>query len=181
MKRRILLAFLGLALFSIVTVGTYAYNTYEGTATSVITTGGIRFELLETTADGTAFGTKPMVILPGDVVSKVVTVKNTGDHPIYLRIKLTPGINDGELTAQECILVDINTADWIAKDGYYYYRAALEPDQTTQPLFTQVTFEGSKVTNAYLGKLFSLDVAVDAVQSEHNGSVPLEAQGWPEV
>ncbi len=181
MKRRILLVFLFFAVLSIVSVGTYAYYTSEATATGVVTTGGIRFELLETTADGTAFGTEPVVILPGDVVSKVVTVKNTGNHPMYLRIKLTPGVNDASLTADDCILIDINTSDWTARDGYYYYNAVLEPDQTAQPLFTQVTFVGSKVTNDYLGKLFSLDVAAQAVQSENNGPGPLEAQGWPEA
>ena len=180
MKRRILLLCLIIALLSMVSLGTYAYYTTTQQTKNVITTGGIRFELLETGADGAAFPSAPMVILPGDVVSKTVRVENTGTHPMYLRIRLTPGVNDPALTADNCISLDINESDWTFADGYYYYNTALTPGETTTPLFTQVTFEGREVTNAYLGKTFSLDVAAFAVQSEHNGDNPLEAQGWPE-
>ena len=180
MKRRILLLCLIVALLSMISLGTYAYYTTTQQTRNVITTGGIRFELLETGADGAAFPSEPMVILPGDVVSKTVRVENTGGHPMYLRIQLTPGVNDPALTADHCIDLDINESDWTYADGYYYYNTALEPGDTTSPLFTQVTFIGREVTNAYLGKTFSLDVAAFAVQSEHNGTDPLAAQGWPE-
>ena len=98
MKRRILLLCLIVALLSMISLGTYAYYTTTQQTRNVITTGGIRFELLETGADGAAFPSEPMVILPGDVVSKTVRVENTGGHPMYLRIRLTPGVNDPALT-----------------------------------------------------------------------------------
>ena len=180
MKRKILLLCLVVALLSVASVGTYAYYTMAETAGNVITTGSLTFDLLETTADGSPYPSEPVTILPGDVVSKVVTVKNTGTHPMYLRIKLTPGINDAALTVDNCISIDINDEDWTLREGYYYYNRALEAAQTTEPLFTEVTFVGEEMDNAYLGKLFSLDVDVFAVQSEHNGATALEAQGWPE-
>lgn len=181
MKRRILILFLILAILSLVSAGTYAYYITLQPARNVITTGGIQFELLETDGNGAAFPDTPMVILPGDVVGKEVTVKNTGSHPMYLRIKLTPGVNDPALTASNCMALDINEADWTAKGDYYYYNTVLQPNETTTPLFTQVSFLGDQIGNAYLGKLFSLDVAVSAVQSQNNGDTPLEAQGYPEV
>ncbi len=180
MKRKILLICLVTALLSLASAGTYAYYTASATATNVITSGGLSFELRETTADGSEYPSEPLVILPGDVVSKIVTVENTGSHPMYLRVRLTPEVNDASLSADDCIALDINTSSWTFRDGYYYYNTALDAKQTTEPLFTQVNFIGEEVTNAYLGKLFSLDVAVFAVQSEHNGAGPLSAQGWPE-
>lgn len=180
MKRKLILLCLVAALLSVASVGTYAYYTQAATATNVVTTGGVDIELHETTAEGRPYPSEPVTIMPGDVVGKVVTVENTGEHPAYLRIKLTPGVNDRMLTAADCIRLDINEENWTQSGGYYYYNAVLMPGSTTEPLFTQVTFIGEKVTNAYLGKMFSLDVAVFAVQSEHNGATPLEAQGWPE-
>ena len=86
-----------------------------------------------------------------------------------------------ELSAEDCFKLNIDETNWkLHTDGWYYYTGIVEPGQTTPVLFTQVTFVGDKVTNEYLGKMFSLDVAVQAVQSEHNGNEPLEALGWPE-
>lgn len=180
MKRRILILFLILAILSLASAGTYAYYITLQPARNVVTTGGIRFELQETREDGTAFPDAPVVIMPGDVASKIVTVENTGNHPMYLRIKLTPAVVNSDLPADNCMDLDINQLDWTFSEGYYYYNTALEPGKTTSPLFTEVTFLGDQIDNAYLGKLFSLDVAAFAVQSEHNGADPLQAQGWPE-
>lgn len=180
MKRKILLLCMVALLLSIVSAGTYAYYTKTATATNVITTGGVDVTLHETCADGTVYPSAPITILPGDVVSKIVTVENTGGHPAYLRIRLTPGVNDSNLTAADCIQLDINQENWTKIGDYYYYNTVLPAGETTEPLFTQVTFIGEKVTNAYLGKLFSLDMTVFAVQSEHNGDTPLEA-GWPDA
>lgn len=181
MKQKLILLCLVAALLAVVSADTNAHYTGAVTATNVITTGGVDVTLHEMTAEGNPYPSQPVTILPGDVVSKIVTVENTGGHPAYLRIKLTPGVNDKMLTAADCIRVDINHRDWTARDGYYYYNQALNPGETTPALFTKVTFVGEKVTNAYLGKMFSLDVEVFAVQSEHNGAAPLEAQGWPEA
>ncbi|MBR4866529.1 MAG: SipW-dependent-type signal peptide-containing protein [Clostridia bacterium] len=179
-KEKLLLLSLILAVFAMLTVGTYAYFTTTETAHNVITTGGIRFELRQGEAATATFPEKTMVIMPGDVVNEDLTVENTGDHPMYLRVKLTPGVNDRNLSAENCIQLNINREDWTLKDGYYYYNTRLEAGQTTAPLFTAITFVGKEVTNEYLGKSFSLDVAAFAVQSEHNGATPLDAQGWPE-
>lgn len=181
MKKKILLLCLILALLSMASAGTYAYYNKSVIATNTVTTGSVDMIIHETGADGAPYPTDPVVILPGDVVSKVVKVENSGNQPMYLRVKLTPGVNDPALSAQDCIRMDINHTDWTARDGYYYYNKTLNPGEITPALFTEVTFVGEKVTNAYLGKLFSLDVAAFAVQSVHNGETPLEAEGWPEA
>lgn len=178
MKIKILLLCLIIVLFSMVSVGTYAYYTKSVVATNTVTSGSVDIIIHETDGNGEPYPTEPVVILPGDVVNKVVTVENSGNQPLYLRVRLIPGVNDPALSAHDCIHMDINDTDWTEQDGYYYYNRALNPGETTPALFTKVTFVGDKVTNAYLGKMFSLDVAASAVQSVHNGESALEAQGW---
>ena len=181
MKRRILFICVVALLIALASAGTYSNSVYTQKATNVVTTGGVDIALHQLTGAGETAPAETVVIMPGDVLSRRVTVENTGDHPAFLRVKLTPGVNDASLSAADCIHLDIDQTNWTYQDGYYYYNKILQPGQTTPPLFTQVTFVGTKVTNAYLGKLFSLDVSVHAVQSEHNGTQPLKAEGWPET
>lgn len=181
MKRKILIICIVALLIALASAGTYSNYVYTQTASNVITSGGVDVALLEHRADGTPYPSEPVVIMPGDVVSKQVTVKNTGSSPAFLRVKLTPGVNDTALSAADCIQMDLDHTNWTYQAGYYYYNQILQPGQTTPALLTQVTFVGDKITNAYLGKMFSLDVAVQAVQSEHNGTDPLQALGWPET
>ncbi len=180
MKRKILILCLVALLIALASAGTYSNSVYTHKATNVITSGGVDIALHSLTADGKPAPSEPVVIMPGDVISKQLLVENTANHPVFLRIKLTPGINDAKLSAEGCIQMDIDPAHWTLRDGYYYYNQILQPGQKTPALFTQLSFTGSKMTNAYLGKLFSLDVDVQAVQSEHNGTDPLKALGWPE-
>ena len=119
MKKKILLLCLILALLSMASAGTYAYYNKSVIATNTVTTGSVDMIIHETGADGAPYPTDPVVILPGDVVSKVVKVENSGNQPMYLRVKLTPGVNDPALSAQDCIRMDINHTDWTARDGYY--------------------------------------------------------------
>ena len=181
MKRKILTLCVVALLIALASAGTYSNSVYTQTARNVITSGGVDIALLEYTADGTAYPSEPVVIMPGDVVSKQVMVQNIGNSPAFLRVKLTPGVNDAALSADDCIQMELDLTNWTYRDGYYYYNRILQPGQTTPALLTQVTFVGDKITNAYLGKLFSLNVAAQAVQSEHNGTDPLKALGWPET
>ena len=177
MKRKILLFCVVALLIALAATGTYSNYVYTQKTTNVITSGSVDITLHEKNAAGEDYPSEPVVIMPGDVISKHVTVENTGRSPAFVRIGLTPGINDDNLSAADCIQLNINRDSWTLQEGYYYYMEILYPGQTTPELFTQVTFVGDKVTNAYLGKLFSLDVAAQAIQSDHNGDNPLEA--WP--
>ena len=179
MKKRILLISLILVLLSTLSMGTYAYFTAKKANRNVITSGNLKMELLEKGSESHS-DKAPIVIMPGDVIEKEIRVKNIGGHPMYVRIELAPTVVGSELDAEKCIAMNINTIDWETKDGCYYYKKALNPGETTPELFTKVTFVGSEVTNAYLGKEFQLDVNAFAVQSENNGSKPTEAHGWPE-
>ncbi len=180
MKRKLVAIFGVIAILAILSIGTYAYFTTEQNAHNVITAGNVKLEIHEKTATGEDFPKEGIIVMPGDTVSKIVTVENTGDHPLYLRIKLTEGVNDEALTADDCLDININRSCWLEKDGYYYYYRALQSGETTEQLFSEVYFDINNVDNKYLGKYFTLNVSASAVQSENNGSNVLTAVGWPE-
>lgn len=166
------------AVLALLSGGSLAYFTVTGVATNVVTTGGVSLKVHETTADGSAFPAAGVTIMPGDTVSKIVRFENTGTAPLYLRVKLQKGVQNSTLLA-DCVSVNLNNTKWTYKDGYYYYSGALAPGKTTENMFTEVKFDGSKMGNAYIGKVFTLDITAYAVQSEHNGATVWDAAGWP--
>ena len=130
--------------------------------------------------DGEVYPEETLEIMPGDTLVNTVTVENTGNHPFWLRVKVTKRVKDSQLSAEGMVL-DLNTRDWSYRDGYYYYNAALQAGEVTEPLFTQVSFDGKTIGNEYLGKVFTLDVDAYGVQSENNADTVWEASGWPEA
>ena len=180
MKKKLSIIFGIIAILAVISVGTLAYFTSEQNAENVVSAGNIKLEIHEKTASGEDFPEEGIIVMPGDTVSKIVTVENTGDHPLYLRVKLTEGVSDEALTDDDCLDININRSCWLEKDGYYYYYRALQSGETTEQLFSEVYFDLYNIDNKYLGKHFTLNVAASAVQSENNGSDVLNAMGWPE-
>lgn len=179
-KSRLLLVALAAILLTVLTQPTLAYYTVVGTATNVVTSGGIQLQIHEKTADGSDFPTEGVYIIPGDIVSKQVTVENVCAHPFYLRVKLVSGTNNEALTPDDCLKMDLDTQNWTYVDGYYYFNNVLGPGETTPALFTQVEIVGSKVDQTHIGSTLSLTVNAYAVQSENNPAEhPWDASGWP--
>lgn len=182
LKLRLLLIAIAAIVVTVFSQGTLAYYTTVGKATNVVTSGNIKFVIHEKTAQGTDFPKEGVYIVPGDIVSKRVTVESLCDHPFYLRVKPVYGINgSNELTAEECFGLDIDRQNWIEKDGWFYYKDIVRPGETTPAVFSEVEIIGEKVDNSYIGKTLTLTVSAQAVQSENNpADTPLEALGWPE-
>lgn len=180
MKKKLVITSLIIAVLAVISMGTYAYFSAEQDAQNVITAGNVDIKIHEKTASGEDYPAEGVIVMPGDTISKVVTVENTGDHPVYLRVKLTEGISDEELATDGCLEIDINRSCWLEKDGYYYYYRALNAGETTEQLLSEVHFDLFNINNKYLGKHFTLNVAASAVQSENNGADVLSAAGWPE-
>lgn len=179
-KSRLLLIALAAVLATVLTQPTLAYYTTIGKATNVVTFGGIQLQIHEKTADGSNFPAEGVYIIPGDIVSKQVSIENVCTHPFYLRVKLVSGSTNEALSAEDCLKMDIDTANWTYLDGFYYYNAILQPGETTPTLFTQVEIVGSKVDQTHIGSSLSLTVNAYAVQSENNPAEhPWDAAGWP--
>lgn len=179
-KERFLLISLCAILATLLTQPSLAYYTSVGRASNVITSGNLRLQIHEKTADGSDFPREGVYVIPGDVVSKRVSVENICAHPFYLRVKLVSQTDHQVLSAQDCLKMDIDTQHWILQNGYYYYSEILQPGETTMPVFTNVEIVGSKVDQSFAGTTLNLTVKASAVQSENNPAQHTwEAKGWP--
>ena len=164
------------------TQNTLAYYQTVGTATNVVTSGNIRFLIHEMTDQGTEFPKEGIYVIPGQVVSKEVSIESDCEHPFYLRVKIVYGINSEELSSEDCFKLSIDEEYWQPVDGWYYYKGIVEPGETMPNVFSHVEIVGSKVDNSYIGKTLSLSVIAQAVQSENNpveGTDTYKAFGWP--
>lgn len=187
MKKKIFICALLVICLSLLAYGSVAYFTAEGTATNVITAGNLQIALKETAIPADGGDPVPFVdpvgVMPGESVSKIVQVENTGSAAAYIRIALETEIaladgKTGEVNPQ-LVTMNINTAKWVARDGYYYYTDALAPGETTAPLFTAVTF-APEMDNLYQESTATVHVNAYATQTAHNGASALDAVGWPE-
>ena len=179
-RSKLLLIALAAILVTVLTQPTLAFYTTVGTATNVVTSGNIQLKIHEKTADGSDFPAEGVYVIPGDIVSKQVSIENVCTHPFYLRVKLVSSATNEALTPGDCLKLNINTQNWTEKGGYYYYNKILQPFETTPALFTQVEIVGSKVDQSHIGSTLSLTVNAYAVQSENNpAEYPWSASGWP--
>lgn len=182
-KQRLLVIALFAIVMTLFTQGTLAYYSTVGTATNVVTSGKIRFLIHERTDQGTEFPEEGVYIIPGDIVSKEVTIESDCDHPFYLRVKVVYGINAEDLSVEDCFKLNINGDFWEYHEGWYYYKSPVEPGQTTPHVFSHVEIVGAKVDNSYIGKTLTLSVVAQAVQSENNpirDGKTYTAAGWPQ-
>lgn len=99
---------------------------------------------------------------PGSSVKKVVSIKNNGDVPCFVRTQIL--FSNGE--AEGVSTLKLNTTDWTKKqeDGYYYYRKILPVGKQTPALMTAVLI----ADHAQLEDLtdFELYVYSESVQAE---------------
>ncbi len=161
---------------------TLAYYSTVGKATNVVTSGNIQFIIHEMTDQGTEFPKEGVYIVPGDVVSKKVSIESDCEHPFYLRVKIVYGIDSTELSADDCFKLNINEEHWGLHDDWYYYKGIVNPGETTPNVFSHVEIVGSKVDNSYISKTLTLTVKAQAVQSENNpisDGNTYTASGWP--
>ena len=165
-----------------ITEPTLAYFSTVGRATNVITSGEIRMIIHETTDQGTEFPEEGVYVIPGDVVSKEVSVESDCDEPFYLRVKMLYGINSQALSSEDCFKLNIDPEHWTLYDGWYYYNEVVGPHETTPKVFSHVEIVGSKVDNRYIGKALTLTVKAEAVQAKNNPITDKKtytAVGWP--
>lgn len=170
---------------------TVAYFSDGQDINPVITLTGANLsgELIESTVS--AVGEEPVTgpttvrILPGATVQKSVAVKNTGGMEMYLRLTVEKEFrlseqNEGKPTDPTLVGIEINTAHWEERDGFYYYKTPLLRGETTEPLFTEVTFS-SQMDNTYTNSAITFHIKAYATQAAGNGVSVFEAQGWPHV
>ena len=189
MKKRFACCAMLCILLSLVMNSTLAYFTAEDTARNVVTSGAVSVAVVEKQLVGGALENYPdtsVSIMPGSTVSKIVCAKNL-DEPAWVRMAYTVTIQDAngktvELSTQQrdqIITIDVDTANWTYKNGWWYCNKDLTTGEESKPLFTQVVFSGPEMGNTYQNCTVLIDVTAQAVQKVHNGSTVLDAAGWP--
>lgn len=185
-KKQILACAIIVSCLSLSAYGTIAYFTADAIATNVITSGNIKIDLKETAIPEDGGDPVPFEdrigVMPGNEISKIVQVENTGSQAAYIRVSVDKEILLKDETAGEpdlsLISWNFNEENWEEKDGFYYYKDALEAGKTTEPLFTEVVFDVS-MGNMYQNSKAEIKVTAQATQVANNGSNVMEAQGWP--
>ena len=170
--------------------GTVAYFTDTVTSRDnvIISTGSASVGLLDVTLPhgsvDPSLGGEAISVLPGYTISKTVTAKNTGTYPLYVRVKLDYDITLDERYAdmqgsvdKSLVSLNINTENWILRDGYYYYGKSLPHGETAPALMTAVTFS-SDMGNMYKNSTITFNIVMEVVQSNNNGTNVFEATGW---
>ena len=188
MKRKFLAGAVVALGVSLISFSTLAYFTYEDSATNYITSGNIRIELEEyaLNEEGQTVPYEQSAggigVMPGETVSKIVEVKNTGDNNAYIRVSVDKFINlaDGtEGTADTgLVTMDFNSSDWTKSGEYYYYNTPVVPGEITAPLFNKVVFDG-EMGNMYQNSNLRINIDAQATQVKNNGTDVFTAAGWP--
>ena len=173
-----------LLIFVVFSAQTYAYFTDSAQSfNNSIQSGNLD---ITTVAAGGSVNTEPTAIMPGTEVAKGVDVKNVGSLNSYVRARIDisidkAGIDQAEL--ESLIQFNINTTIWhLHTDGYYYYVGGTNGvvgSNDTVNLFTTITFL-STMDNKYTNAKITITVTTDAVQSDFNGTGPLDAV-WTET
>ena len=183
MKKRMMFVAVAAILITICASGTMAFFTEEAKTDNKITSGMIDVQLVET-AD------QDIPMMPNTKVEKTATVKNL-DEEAFVRascdvLVFDENKNQIKLTAQEIasmISLTMNEKGWAQKADdtvWWYYQKPVETGAVTEPLFTEIVFDGAAITDAYQGCTVKVMVDVQAVQTANNGADVMKAIGWPE-
>lgn len=189
MKKRILTVAAIIVCLALLGAGTLAYFTDEATAHNVITSNGIDIDIKEwqeVDGDIVPYPDKPIPVMPGTNLSKIVEVANK-DATAWIRANVTIVVKDAEGkmmnlsadTLASIIALDYNTEAWTAKDGWFYHNEPVAKGDSTASLFETVQFSGPNMTNEYQNCTVEIIVDAQATQFANNGATVEEAAGWP--
>ncbi|MBO5077034.1 MAG: hypothetical protein J5584_05515 [Clostridia bacterium] len=137
----------------------------EDRTTNIISVGELSGDLIDIYEQGT-------IVMPGDRVSKVVSVKNSGSSDGLVRVRLeSMWADSGEETAPEQFSFEVNEKNWLfdAGTGYYYYLGVLAPGETTEPLLDSFSVSGPELNNYYSYRPGCILVTMEMVQAAAEG------------
>ena len=175
MKKKLVAGSVLIIAIAILAMGTYAYLVSEARATNVITTGTVKLtmtEYAEVEGDNGSYRVPyvdPTKVMPGETVSKIPVIQNTGTAEFWTRMKVEINVDGEGINPLDYITIEIDTENWVynENDGWYYYKSTVAPGDEATPLFSEVTFESS-MGNDFKGSSINIAVDAQAVQSKNN-------------
>ncbi len=188
MRSRIVLVCALVLCIGVSVLSTVAFFTAEDTARNVIVAGSIDIEVIEEQKNEEGelipYPDEPIQVLPGAMVSKIVSVKNN-DAEAYVRIKLDIAVKDADgnaLDTDGAILTVCSNEMWKASedsDGWLYYNGTVKTGEVTLAVIDGVEFSPD-MGDEFQGATAEINVTAQAVQAANNGDDVFLAQGWPE-
>ena len=181
---------IAILIFAMTAAIPFGYFVYRSRTRNVITTGGIHISLTEKTEDKTTDFTDKIDVNPTDTAVKNIRVRNWGDQPAWVRVKVEREIELADGTTQKddenLILVAMNgeetSSEWqySDKDDYYYYLPPLEAHTDTEGwLRLDIGFSG-EIGNLYTNSKMKVIVTAEATQQKNNpADNSMSAVGWP--
>lgn len=166
MKKKILSIALVVAMIAVIAAGSLAYFTDKDSADNVFTVGNVDITLTEPNWDSTGKEDAPEVYA-GEPLAKDPTVKNDGNNPCFVRIKvenLGQFGNKGAITYRTDYVTDKLGDNWAkGTDGYFYYTKVLEVGATTDALFDQIVMPTGLTGGE---EAAPIEVTAEAVQAQ---------------
>lgn len=181
----VILLLIVICLFLITT--TIAFITRKINTNNIITFGSIKMQLIQTTLNENnkeeiINNNEKLDITNSSTISRIVKIKNVGNHEFYARVSLDIIGEDAEgqkFNANKTAFYNINTEDWVYKDGWYYYKKIVKQNDITSNLITQISFDINSLTTNYPKGIFKFNIKAEAVQAQNNAENVLDVEGWP--
>lgn len=174
-------------LIVVLLLKTVSFSVHSSTANNVVTFGTVSIGVVETAVDASGdevlVPDAPEQASESDPSSRIVRVRNYGDEPAYVRVRLDAAAEDesgARYAVDDLTSYGFSDERWIARDGWYYYGEILAPGCATGALITSVRFDVPAVHELVGNGLIYLDICAQGVQSDNNGASALDAEGWPE-
>ena len=210
MKKKVFVVAVAVSLIAILSMGTLAWftakdevtNTFKvATSTDTEPEDIFSVSVSETTPGGNTDGYEYTDVLPGDELTKVVTVENTGYYDQYIRATVTVsdaaawmavlGVTDAPSFDQIVSGFDSNvwvdvTGEVVGTDIVYtmYYNGILDGDDDGDDTNVVTVFDAVKIPEsmtveqaADFEHIFEINVVADAVQTENLGIDPSQGDG----
>lgn len=168
MKKKIISIALVVAMIAIIAAGSFAYFTDTKQADNTFTVGNVKIELTEPSWNTN--GNESDDVYPGEALPKDPTVKNVGDNPCFVRVKVA-GLDclgeENMITYETNYVKGALGKGWeLGADGYFYYTKVLGTDETTTTaLFDQIRIPKT-VTNGFDADAYDVVVTAQAVQAQ---------------
>lgn len=161
MRKSIILVITIFAALLIITLGTWSLQSAKDTAHNNFRTANAEAEIVED------FTSPSTPLKPGDPpYPKKVWVENKSNAPVFVRVMVLPvvqietgGEDRNTISANDAVVLDIDTVHWKdGGDGYYYYLGYLPVGEATPPIFNSVKLKDTLQNGLYNDAYFTIDV-----------------------
>ena len=165
---------------------TVSFSARSTKADNVVTFGSVTIQTVETMKgpDGEEIAVPETEQMSESApASRIVRVKNVGQEPAYVRVKLSVRAEDRQgavAPADDLATYVFDDARWVEKDGWYYFDVPLAPGETTGAFITGVGFDVRAAQERTGNGLVHLDIDTQGVQVKNNAASAFDAEGWPE-